>query len=70
MPISIIYDVGGRIVGAAKLSEGRQGMVMGGEGQNVVIVDSDVDLDTLVDGYSIDVERAALVRRDDQAGNA
>lgn len=70
MPISIVYDVGGRIVGAARISEGRQGMVMGGEGQNVVIVDSDIDIDTLIDGYRVDVERGALVRRDDQADGA
>lgn len=68
MPISIVYDVSGRIVGAARLSEGRQGMIMGGEEQNVVVVDNDVDLDTLIDGYRVDVERGALVRRDDQAG--
>jgi hypothetical protein len=63
MPVSIIYDERGRIVAALRLSDGAQGMATSGDGQNVLMVDNDDDLETMLNHYRVDVSQGALVRQ-------
>lgn len=70
MPVSIVYDEWGQIVAAVRLSDGAQGVAIGGDGQNVVTVDSEHDLENLIHSHRVDVSQCALVSQPPQRSSS